>query len=64
VWSLDGEHHVFTAHLVTERPLNAVEYKGVKQAAGEIVTRYGFFHSTIELEWPEETCRIGNNHCH
>ena len=63
-WSLDGEHHVLTAHLLTERPLSASEYKNVKQAAGEIVARYGFFHSTIELEWPEEVCRIGANHCH
>lgn len=64
VWSLDGERHVLTAHLVTEHPLTALEYKDVKQTAGEIVARYGFFHSTIELEWPEEACRIGANHCH
>ena len=64
VWSLDGEHHVFTAHMVTERPLNPSEYKDVKQAAGDIITRHGFFHSTIELEWPEEACRIGENHCY
>lgn len=63
VWSLDGEYHVLTAHLVTEHPLSASEYKNVKQTTGEIVARYGFFHSTIEVEWPEEVCRIGSNHC-
>ena len=64
VWSLDGEQDVLTAHLVTQRPLAAMEYKGVKEAVGEIVIRYGFFHSTLELEWPEESCRIGSNNCH
>lgn len=64
VWSLDGEQHVLTAHVVTARPLNAEEYADVKKMISEIIVRHGFFHSTIELEWPEEACRIGNNQCH
>jgi len=64
VWSLDGERHVLTAHLVTARPLNAEEYQSVKYDVAKIVEEYGFFHSTLELEWPEETCRIGDNSCH
>lgn len=64
VWSLDGEQHVLTAHLVTTRPLNADEYADIKKTISDIVIRHGFFHSTIELEWPEEACRIGDNQCH
>ena len=64
VWSLDGERHVLTAHLVTERPLAALEYKSVKEEVEVLVHQYGFFHSTIELEWPEEACRIGDSHCY
>lgn len=64
VWSLDGEQHVLTAHVVTARPLNAEEYADVKKMISEIIVRHGFFHSTIELEWPEEACRIGSNQCH
>lgn len=64
VWSLDGEHHVLTAHLVTKHALNKEEYADSKKTISELIEHHGYFHSTIELEWPDEVCRIEHSHCH
>ncbi|MCB9630159.1 MAG: cation transporter [Sandaracinaceae bacterium] len=57
VWSLDGEQHVFSAHieLADERPVSHLRVlKGELQDA---VGAFGFSYSTIEFEWPDERCR-------
>jgi cobalt-zinc-cadmium efflux system protein len=61
VWSLDGERAVLTAHVVSERVLSPDEYAALKQRFTGIVKKYGIYHSTIEIEWPEESCRIETN---
>lgn len=57
VWSLDGQQHVFSAHikLGCEPPMEQV--RGLKARFSALVKEYGFAHSTIELEWPDEVCR-------
>ncbi|MGC9360762.1 MAG: cation diffusion facilitator family transporter [Anaerolineae bacterium] len=55
-WSLDGEHHVFSVHLVVlagTTPANAI---AIKCAAREMLHGLGIEHSTIEIEWEGETC--------
>jgi len=57
IWTLDGEHNVFTAHLEVDRHLELEEYGCIKDSIRSIVNRHGFFHSTVEIESPGELCR-------
>ncbi|MBV1951172.1 MAG: cation diffusion facilitator family transporter [Cycloclasticus sp.] len=66
IWSLDGEEHVLTIHLVVRNKLNPSEYAELKQQVKSIIRSEGVFHSTIEIEWPGELCGIddtGHNRC-
>lgn len=56
-WSLDGESTVFTAHLSVESPLGSIEQVEIKSQIAQVLDRFGFAHTTIELEFPEENCR-------
>ncbi|NTV02092.1 MAG: cation transporter [Chlorobiaceae bacterium] len=57
IWSLDGEHNVFTAHLELDCQPSPEEYAAAKDAIRGIVQRHGLYHSTVELEFPGEVCR-------
>lgn len=66
IWSLDGEEHILTIHLVVRNKLNPSEYAELKQQVKSIIRSEGVFHSTIEIEWPGELCGIddtGHNRC-
>lgn len=52
-WSLDGEHHVLSCHIVVPEGGSAEE---VKRAVRERVSAHGAFHVTIEVETPSEAC--------
>jgi cobalt-zinc-cadmium efflux system protein len=56
-WSLDGESTVFTAHLSVGSPLGSIEQVEIKSQIAQVLDRFGFAHTTIELEFPEENCR-------
>lgn len=56
-WSLDGESHVLTAHLVLSRNLSSEESTTLKQRIDDALLKYELSHTTIELEHPEEICR-------
>jgi cobalt-zinc-cadmium efflux system protein len=57
LWSLDGQRTVFTAHLEIDCTLDPAEYARIKEEVSALVTRYGIYHSTVELEYPGEVCR-------
>ena len=57
IWSLDGVHNVFTAHLEVDTLLNAEAYMQLKELIRTLVDRYGLYHSTVEIEYPGEACR-------
>jgi cobalt-zinc-cadmium efflux system protein len=61
LWSLDGEHTVLTVHIVTREILNSDEYAALKRQLREVVDNLGIYHSTFEIEWPDETCRIDSH---
>lgn len=46
VWSLDGEAHVMTLHLVTD----AADLPSLKASVLEVARAYGVVHTTIEFE--------------
>jgi cobalt-zinc-cadmium efflux system protein len=58
LWSLDGEHTVLTVHLVADKNLSPEEYALVKKRFKEIIDDFGIFHSTLEIELPDESCRL------
>lgn len=62
LWSLDGEHHVYTAHLVLKRALGFDEQRALKLAIAELLQPFALTHTTIELELPEEVCRDGRGY--
>jgi cobalt-zinc-cadmium efflux system protein len=55
-WSLDGEHHVFSAHLVVMAETTPTTAIAIKCAAREMLHGLDIEHSTIEIEWEGETC--------
>ena len=57
LWSLDGESHVLTAHLVLTLPLDNGLQAAVKSDVAAGLKQYQLAHTTIEFEQPEECCR-------
>lgn len=58
IWSLDGEHNVFTSHLVTSAHISAQESTRIKQAVQDIIKNLNLEHATIELEFSENDCSM------
>ena len=58
VWSLDGLRSVLTVHVVTEKLLDTEEYAALKHAFRRVIDEAGIYHSTLEIEFPEEPCRV------
>lgn len=58
-WSLDGEHHVLSTHLVVADDATKEEILRVKREAIELTTgTEDFEHITIEVEYEDEDCRM------
>ena len=57
VWSLDGEQHVLSAHLVLAQNLAMQEQLTLKLKIAESLQQFKFEHTTIEFELKDETCR-------
>lgn len=57
LWSMDGLQTVFSVHLEVDKALSPAEYGTVKEAMRKLVEKYGIHHSTVEIEFPEESCR-------
>lgn len=62
IWSLDGEHHVFSTHLKLKNIESFNQIMEVKQEAKSILKHYDFEHYTIETELSEESCPILEKH--
>ncbi|RUO80861.1 cation transporter [Idiomarina tyrosinivorans] len=56
-WSLDGEEHVLTVHLVLSKNLDIEARSDLKQRIDDVLAPYALSHTTVELEDPDETCR-------
>lgn len=58
VWTLDGEHHILTTHLVLKENLDQAGISNAKLRAREIIEQSGIQHSTIEIELENEECKM------
>ncbi|MCB1145757.1 MAG: cation transporter [Leptospiraceae bacterium] len=56
LWSLDGENHIMTLHLVLENNLEFGVHSGIKRNVRSIAEKFGIHHVTIELEAQNEDC--------
>lgn len=58
LWSLEGEHHVFTAHVVLKDISTFGQILEAKRRIKDILKGYSFSHFTIETELDEEDCEL------
>lgn len=58
VWSLDGEHHVLTTHVVIENDANRKEILGIKGAIQHLGEDLNLEHITVEIEYLDEYCKM------
>lgn len=62
VWSLDGEHHVLSTHIVLDK---SIESEHVETLKGHIRKRlFGFDiqHATIEVDYEGSSCEFDSEH--
>lgn len=57
-WSLDGEHHVLTTHLVVPANASKADIVQVKRQALRFMEQVDLEHTTIEVEYEDEDCRM------
>ena len=58
VWSLDGEHHVLTTHLVVDETATRQDLICIKGQVAEMTQRMGVVHNTVALEYEGEACAM------
>ncbi len=58
VWSLDGEHHVLTTHLVVPSAATKQQIMRVKREALRLLSTIAPEHTTLEVEYEDEDCRM------
>lgn len=61
IWSLEGQHHVFTAHVKTNAITTFTQVLKVKRDVKDVLKKYPFSHYTIEVELEEEHCELAND---
>jgi cobalt-zinc-cadmium efflux system protein len=57
LWSLDGEQHVLTVHLVLKQPCDSAKLLQYKLQIQQLLQPYSLSHTTVEFEAPDEHCR-------
>ncbi len=62
IWSLDGEHHVLTTHVVVNDESTKEEILQVKRAVIALIENMDCEHTTIEIEYESEDCRMKSGH--
>ena len=63
VWSLDGEHHVLTTHVVIENDTTREEVLSIKGTIQHLGEELHLEHITVEIEYLDEYCKM-RQHSH
>ena len=58
LWSLDGEHHILTVHVVIPEGSSGAEAMAIKCRVRDEALLLGIPHATIEIEQMGEACRL------
>jgi cobalt-zinc-cadmium efflux system protein len=56
IWSLDGEHHVLTTHVVVDESTSKDQVLCVREDIKKMLTAYDFSHMTVEIEFGDDDC--------
>lgn len=62
-WTLDGESHVFSTHLVLRQGSGREEIVAAKRRVHELLREQHFEHITVEVELEDETCAAEPGQC-
>ncbi len=60
-WSVDGEIHVLTTHLVMQRDASREEMIDAKNHLRQLLDQHTFEHVTVDVELEGELCVIGSS---
>ncbi|MDX9859091.1 MAG: cation diffusion facilitator family transporter [candidate division Zixibacteria bacterium] len=58
VWSLDGEHHVLSTHVVVDQAASKDDGARIKEAIRGITAQYKLEHTTVEIEYEGDGCSM------
>jgi cobalt-zinc-cadmium efflux system protein len=58
LWSLDGEHHVLTTHIVVDPCTTREQVLSLKQEINQLTSGMHLEHTTLEIEYEDEDCRM------
>ena len=58
VWSLDGDHHVLTAHVVVSEETTRKQILFIKQEINRLSVEQHLVHTTVEVEYQGELCSL------
>ncbi|WOF16157.1 cation transporter [Methanoplanus sp. FWC-SCC4] len=58
IWSLDGEHHIITLHVVIDKNCTFNDINRIKCSVKRTAKRLGIDHATIEIEKEGELCEM------
>lgn len=61
LWSLDGNRHVLTVHVVLPRQASATTYREAKQVVRAVAREHQLAHVTAEVEYANEPCDMRGN---
>jgi cobalt-zinc-cadmium efflux system protein len=63
IWSLDGMHHVLTTHVVVDNDATKDDIILIKERIRDLMLAHDMDHSTVEIEYSDEECRINPDTC-
>ncbi|EOQ96375.1 cation diffusion facilitator family transporter [Leptospira wolbachii serovar Codice str. CDC] len=58
IWSLDGNHHVASLHVLIDKTVKLNEFQKVKERIRKVALDFEIIHTTIELETDAEACKL------
>ncbi|WP_270182544.1 cation diffusion facilitator family transporter [Alkalihalobacillus sp. CinArs1] len=61
LWSLDGEQHVLSTHIVVEESLDKAEIIHIKERIQEFVEELHLEHLTIQVDYQDERCLMAES---
>ncbi|HEY4696018.1 MAG TPA: cation diffusion facilitator family transporter [Candidatus Hydromicrobium sp.] len=63
IWSIDSLNNVLTTHIVVKDNTTTDEVTGIKREVKEIIGSLNLRHSTIEIEFESEFCKLRDSEC-
>jgi cobalt-zinc-cadmium efflux system protein len=63
LWSLDGIQHVFSSHIAVDPGVTPQGATEIKRAIRALLATHGIEHTTLEIEFPEESCPVADAAC-